>query len=229
MKILNCIVVFCLVMSVSGPAGAAAMIESFEEGAGSVQKTWVDGARLRVETGDENQYMLMNFTGRTMYLVNHERGSVLDMSGIAAELAGGGKSDFTRPEYTVNNMGAGPDIAGHPTEHYVVSFKGNGCLEAFTSRRAVQELGLQEFIAGMNEMFPQTGTHVPDDPCQFAEAALDYGKIGVPLRLLRNGEERYRVLRLEKNAPVPAGGFMVPEGYVLIDYSRMVREMKQGE
>ena len=228
MKLLNCIVVFCLAMGASGPAGAAAMIESFEEGAGGVQKTWVDGDRLRVETGDENQYMLMNFTARTMYLVNHDRESVLDMSGIAAELAGG-RSDFTRPEYTVTRMGAGPDIAGHQTEHYVVSFKGDSCLEAFTSPGAVKELGLQEFIAGMNEMFPQTGTHVPDDPCQFAEAALDYGKIGVPLRLLKNGKERYRVLRLEKNAPVPAGGFMLPEGYGVVDYSRMVQEMKPGE
>ena len=222
------ITTLCVSLSIYGTALCATMIESKEAEAG-LQKTWIEGNRLRVETGEENQYMLMDFDKRTMYLVNEYRRTALDMSKIASEHTTDQPAS-NLIDYKVVKKGDGPVIAGYATEHYAVMKDDITCLETYNSTKATSSLNLMGFITGMNEMFPEMGTlGLDDDPCKFAETALQYEKIGIPLRIIKNGIENYTVTRLEKNATVPEGGFSVPEGFRMIDYSQMVLDMAKDE
>lgn len=220
---------FLLAVSFNGPAFSATLIESQESGAG-IQKTWVEGAQLRVETDDSSQYMLMDFTQHKMYLVHPENNQVMDMSKIVVSL-GSDSQDQLIPQHTVQHLGKGPVIAGYPTEHYSISVNGEKCFESFTSTQAVDDFALHAFIAGMKKMFPgNNGLIQSKDPCRRAEDELDYKKIGLPLKIIeQNGEESYAVIKLEKNAPMPAGGFAVPQDFHVIDYGEMIMRIMQQQ
>jgi len=217
---------FCLLLALAQPAAGAVMIQSKESEAG-VQKTWIEGNRLRVETEDVRQYMLLDFDKRTMYLVNQDRETVVDMSGLASA-QGSGDAAKSESGFQVVKKGAGPVIAGFASDHYVVRIGETTCMEAYTSTDAVTNLKLQGFIRGMIDMFPNAGTLVrDDDPCRFAETALQYEEIGIPLRITKNGAENYNVIRIEQEASLPEHGFNIPNGYKTIDYSQMVQEAMQ--
>lgn len=219
-------IVLCLLVVLSQPASGAVMIQSRESEAG-VQKTWVEGNKLRVETEDVRQYMLLDFDKRTMYLINQDRQTAVDMRGLASEQ---GTEDpiNTASGFRVVSKGDGPVIAGYASDHYAVLIEDRICLEAYTSTDAVTSLKLHGFIRGMNDMFPHAGTLArDDDPCRFAETALQYEKIGIPLRLTRDGTENYRVIRIKEDVPIPEEGFSIPAGYETIDYSQMVQEAMQ--
>ncbi len=229
MRINIALILFIQFISIHSQALSATLIESLESDA-VVQKTWVEGDQLRAETVESSQYMLMDFSRKKMYLVNPENKQVLDMSGIVASISESGKN-MEEPDYTVTHVGNGPDIAGYPTKHYTVSFKGKKCIESFTSNKVVNEFSLLGFINGMKEMFPQgDDMNEKENPCAKAENALEYKKIGLPLRLVEeDGEESYRIIRLEKNAPIPSGGFSVPEDFHVIDYGEMILRMTQKQ
>lgn len=221
------LVLFILTASVPVSGLCAILIES-RESEENIQKTWVEGNLLRAETAESTQYMLMDFTGKKMYLVSPEKKQALDMSGIIATLPDDSQG-MEKPDFTVTHPGSGPEIAGYPTEHYIVSHNGKKCVESFTSRKVANDFALQEFIVGMKEMFPQEeDTSGNKNPCAKAEDALDYQKIGIPLRVVEeDGEDSYLIVRLKKNAQLPEGGFSVPAGFHIIDYNEMILRMSQ--
>jgi len=208
---------------------AATLIESKESNVG-LQKTWIEGDRLRVTSEDGEQYMLMNFTQRTMHVVYPDKMQVMDMSNLIDSLSNDNNTRNNQV-FTVEKKGKGPAVAGYQTDHYVVYHKGERCFESFTSLQAVKELDLEHFISGMNEMFPRENTpETNDNPCVNAENALEYEKIGIPLMLIeQDGSETYSISKFEKNAPLPAGGFSIPEGFTVIDYKQMVQQMMQPD
>lgn len=222
MRLLAYTTFLCLLLSLTEPVTGATLIESRESDTG-IQKTWVDGNRLRVETEDQNQYMLLHFADRTVYLVNHDRQTVVDMSGLA--LADQPHSVPAPAGYRIINRGSGPEIAGFASVRHDVVIGEKTCLEAYTSIKAMSDLDLLGFIRGMNEMFPQAVPETAkDDPCLHAETALKYEEIGIPLRLVKNGSESYRVISLTAEAALPEGGFVPPSGYRQINFSQMVKE-----
>ena len=223
------LVVASLLFLSSHSAYSATLIESEEPNAG-IQKTWIEGAKLRVAPEGEDQYMLMNFNDRTMHIVHPGKMQVIDMTNIVAtHNKDEAKTDSS--VYTVQHTGQGPIIAGYQTEHYTVSLDGKKCFESFTSTKAVQEMGLNHFIAGMNDMFPRENSmDEGTNPCLNAENALDYGKIGLPLRLVEeNGEVIYSITLLKKGVDVPEDGFALPEKFMVIDYGQMVEQMMHSQ
>jgi hypothetical protein len=211
------------------PAFSATLIESQESGAG-IQKTWVDGTQLRVETEDSAQYMLMDFSQHKLYLVHPENSQVMDMSKIVAGF-GADSQDQLISRHTVLHLGKGPVIAGYQTEHYRINVNGEKCFDSFTSTQAVDDFALQAFIDGMKEMFPKNDLLMQkEDPCSKAEKILDYKQIGLPLKISKkNSGKTYVVIKLEKNASVPEGGFTVPQDFHIIDYGEMILRIMQQQ
>lgn len=221
------VALFLLLVTCPRMMYAATLIESHESNAG-LQKTWIDGDKLRVTSEGGSQYMLLNFTQKTMHIVYPDKMQVMDMS-KAVGSSSSDNPDSGKQIYTVEKKGKGPTVAGFQTDHYVVSHKGIECFESFTSMQAVKEMGLDQYLSGMSKMFPRENSpETNDNPCINAENALDYEKIGIPLMLIeQDGSETYRISKLEKDAPLPAGGFSIPEGFSIIDYGQMVQHMMQ--
>lgn len=217
-----------LMLFVPETALTATLIMS-QEAEGGMQSTWVEENRLRVQADGQDDYMLMNFDKRTLFLVQPKHQTAIDMSEIANEHPANAESR-NKPVHKVIKKGVGPEFAGYATEHYAVVINGTTCLETFTSTKAATELDLYDFITGMNEMFPRPETFAfGNDPCLLAEAALHYEKIGIPLRIIKDGVEAYSVIKFEKNATVPQGGFSVPEGYTVKSYTQMLMEGTKAE
>lgn len=166
-------ILLVVAVNFSKPAFSASLIESQESGTG-IQKTWIEDARLRVETGDSDQYMLMDFSQHRMYIVFPENKQVMDMSKIVANF-GSGSQDQHISRHTVRHLGQGPVIAGYQTEHYRISVNGEKCFDSCTSPQAVDDFALQAFIDGMKEMFPKNDLLMrKENPCGRAEKLLDY-------------------------------------------------------
>lgn len=219
------------VFSLAAPAPAATLIE--ERDSESVSQMWVEGGRMRAQARGEPGYMLMDLRKRTMLMVNTQRKQVVDMSatvfgrrGASAAGAGSGATG------TLRRVGDGPTIAGYATEHYVVEVDGETCEELYVSRQAFRDSGWAELWAETGKAFKEMAAEDEGedaDPCDIADVqAADPAKIGWPLKTVYPDGESTTIVRIQKNAPLPPGGFEVPAGYKVISMQQMMQEAMSG-
>ncbi|MGE0082742.1 MAG: DUF4412 domain-containing protein [Thiohalomonadaceae bacterium] len=202
------------------PMGAAAvtLIESTAEG--EVSRFWVEGVRARIESRDQQGYMLMDLGKGTMLLVNHEDKQVVDMS-RQLQRADGKKAG---PAIKLVKKGNGPRIAGYDTQHYQLTADGQVCQDLYMSRKAYQDAKLEAYAKAFAKyvMVPP----VVLGPCDQAGLSVDrhLAEGGLPLRVVEEGEVMDEVTRITPNAALPAGGFEPPAGYERVDMDVLMQE-----
>jgi len=210
---------------------AATLIE--ERDSESVNQMWVEGGRMRAQTRGEPGYALMDLRKRTMFMVNTERKRAVDMSttvfGKRGASAAGASSGAAG---TLRRIGDGPTIAGYATEHYVVEVDGETCEELYVSRQAFHDSGWAEMWAETGKAFREMAAEEEEDDadaCDLADVqAADPAKIGWPLKTVYPDGESTTITRIQKNAPLPPGGFEVPAGYQVISMQQMMQEAMSG-
>lgn len=153
----------------------------------------------------------------------------MDMSGFLAENTAPGAA--VAVDVKLVRKGAGPAIAGYPTDHYVVTANGKRCGEEFLSNKAMDDL---KATAVASERFWQFGEEsasgmggARSDPCDLAGSQLgrSYRSSGIPLRVLgADGSLDMEVTRIVKNAAPPPGGFALPSGYAVIDMQQQMQD-----
>ena len=222
MIVLGLIVVAAAVSS----AYAATVIES-RDGQGEGQKVWIEESKMRVESSSEQSYMLLDADRKTMYVVDTQEKTVMDMSSILRKESAPGK---VKPSVTVQSRGKGPVVAGYATQHYQFSVNGTKCTDEYLSVQAMKDVESAEIFAAMEQlgaMGMEMGAMADMDPCETVGFALQdtYAQYGFPLRIVdRYGSLDTEVLKIEKHATLPPGGFEVPAGYPVKSFDAMMQQ-----
>jgi hypothetical protein len=203
------------------PASAALMYEARSGSDGEAQHytMYVDGPNSRMGARDASQFVLMNWKEKTLYMVDSAAKQATDMSMGLKQSVAAQKCPQPEVDAVLEHVGAGPQIAGYATEHYIVKADGKACEEIFASKEAFGELGA--WLDNVREMEERDDEDVGRSKCDIAaDKVVDLGEIGWPLKtvtLRGPGEGQVEeVLRIEKNASIPAGFFDVPAGYKIV-------------
>jgi len=209
-------------MACSTLADAAALIEQRDGEATALM--YIEGGKMRIETRGQPEYALMDLKSRSMFLVNPTEKRALDMSAGFRQKAGeaGVKAAV---DARLEKKGAGPEIAGYATEHYVLIANGKKCQDIYASRQAFRDSGWAELWDDFGKAFKEMSTG-GEDPCDIAdETVVDPAKVGWPLKTITADGDVMETVRIENNVATPAGGFDVPVGYHVISLQDMVSEM----
>ena len=215
---------------------------------------WLQGDQVRLSDLSGNQYMLMDISKKTLYLIEKTQQILLDLSAalrknparkddqllqvVVQEL----KKRAEKYDIDIEHAGAGPIVAGFPTQRYRVVAEDEVCVEYMISKQATTlfSADLLNLIRNQEQYLPAGSSLVslePDsqtlaeslvgmDPCELGEYYLEYTlvKYGVPLRVIDDeGSVEQEMVRVIKNASVPEGGFTLPS-----DYQKVTLEQLQG-
>lgn len=192
-------------------------------------KVWREGSLSRMDTGDGG-YMVVDSKAETMLVVMPKERRVMDMSDL---LKSSGSAGGNGINVTFSKQGGGPDIAGYATTHYSYSANGKACGSVLASPQAMKDSGLQDALDMMQRMATRADAlmsafNSQTDPCQRAGAQLSEhaGKIGAPMRITAPGGQLVsEIVRIDKNASLPAGAFAIPEGYQVFNTGQMLRQL----
>ena len=219
------------VLAVQQVAFATVLIES-RQGDGSIDKVYIKGAQVRIDSSVEPGYVLINTDKGTMHAVNHTEKQIMDIGEAISQnkqTMPGNKKQF---DVKFSSKGSGPTIAGYSTKHYVIMVNGQKCSDEYTSKKLMKDLGVEKTFKKLMKMFkdlvPDMSGMMNQDPCMAAEQQIseNYIKHGFPMRSVnKDGSLETEVVKIKKNASVPAGGFDFPKGYKMVDMSQMMQGM----
>lgn len=203
----------------SGPALAVTLVET--ESGGERVVSYLSGTKMRSESPSMQGYVLMDFKEQTYYMVNPEQRMVMDMSSMVQknQLPAGQRE---ASEVVIEELGAGPEIAGYTTRHVRISANGQHCTEMFVSRQAMQDIGSSELLELAEDLDRQGG--FGGGPCAAPEvrSATFFREYGYPLKEVTADGMVTEVVRIVPDAPAPAGGFELPPGYPVRSMDQML-------
>ncbi len=206
---------------------AATMIE-IKQGDGAIEKIFIDGMKIRIDSPNEPGYVVIDGDKETMHVVSHENKQVIDMSNMINRNKSGKQSKLN---VKFVSKGSGPKIAGYPTKHYTIMVNGKKCSDEFMSKEILKDMGVQKTIEKMSILFSGMGPPGMDmmsgmDACMRAETKIgaEYIKYGYPMRSLdANGTLESEVIKLSRNVEPPAGGFNFPKDYKVVNMGQMMQ------
>lgn len=212
-----------LVALSSAPATAATVVET-RDAAGQTSTMTVQGPRARIQMGPQ-RYVLIDTAEGSYYAVDVRRRVVMNMGQVPEHVTDLPRSEAAAREAEVEfrHVGSGPRIAGYPTEHYRLYADGRLCQQSYLSRAALDAAEMAEFLQGFHrfskrqqERYRALG--VAAEPCEQAEqvAAARHPQLGMPMKIVANGQIRQEVLRLRTGVDVPAQQLEAPAGFRLI-------------
>ena len=213
---------------------------------------WLQGDQVRLSDLSGNQYMLMDVNQKTLYLVEETQQILLDLSAalrkkparkddqllqvVVKEL----KKRAEKYDIDIEHVGAGPVVAGFPTQRYRVVAADEVCVEYMISKEATSlfSADLLNLIRNQDQYMPAGSSLVSLEtepqtlseslvgmgPCELGEYYLEYtlAKYGVPLRVMDDeGTVEHEMVRVIKNAVVPSGGFTVPANYQKVSLEQL--------
>ena len=219
---------------------SAANLIAIRDADGSVNRIYFEGNKMHSEMPGNQGYMVLDIDKKTMKVVIHEQRAVMDMSSYLKD-SGNTQSAGRYVDTYTKSKGLGPKIIGYETEEYEIYADGKYCGSAFVSVRAVRDLNLQKFARAMEAMTTQIQQRIAGltphmDPCNHTDRELSRKiiDIGFPLKSI---DERRRpeseVIKISKNARLPAHAFVIPAGYRIVDRQKMMgeamRQMQQTQ
>ena len=215
---------------------AATLIEN-RDGSGQVSRFYIQGQKAHIIMPQQDGYTVMDSKTRSLKVVIHPQRMVIDMSSLLT----GTESNVTHPAKTstikLTKSNDKPDVAGYKTQGYDLHANNKYCGSVMVSSDASESLKLKEFAQLMQNMSEQinkkiagfTGYHAEQflTPCELAHKKLgdQYKDIGVPLRILDAKKSIItEVIRIDKNARLPANAFVIPKDYQVTNPQKMMNE-----
>jgi hypothetical protein len=203
------------------------VISKTEEG--EIQQMWIEDSKMRVDMSEQTSYLLIDTKDKKMYAVDTAHKSVMDMSSSLNRKAG---ENAAKEKYkvTYESRGKGPEIAGYATRHYEFFVNGNKCSDEYLSEKAMSHMKADDFFESMSNLGAMEMEGMPPEmiePCMAAHAKSGeiYKKEGIPLKIVEaDGATEYEVLKIDKNASLPEGGFDMPPGYPVQSLDAMLQE-----
>jgi len=205
----------------SSVVGAATLIE--ERDSESRTLMYVDDGKMRVETRGEPGYALMDLRRRTILMVDPDEKTAIEMSPQIGDTSNSDQGKAPKVEVGLEKVGVGPSVAGYATDHYVLTANGRKCQDLFVSKQAFADSGWAALWSEFGTVFKSMSAMDMDkDACDIADEQADPARIGWPLKTVASDGETTEVLRIEKDVPVPAGGFEVPGDYRIMSLQEMM-------
>ncbi len=200
-----------LLFTLSLQVNAATLIES-EDDQGGVQKMWVQGSKMRMETGNDKEYMLADYANKKVLIVDPAKKEMIDISHFMTETSDSAKGLKVR----VKHEGGGPKVAGYATQKYTLMVNGRVCSKTLVSAKALKDSKLGPMLDAMGkiEMNPMGSQNMSE--CDRADLVFSQRlkKLGMPLGTInKQGKIIEKVLRIVSDVKPPAGGFNPPSGY----------------
>lgn len=215
-----------IMLSVVSHANAATLIET-EGGEQGVQQMWVEGSKMRINTGKGKEYMLADYAKKQIVMVNPAEKEMIDASYYVNQ----GSDSSKGLNIQVKHLGGGPVIAKYSTQKYSLIVNGRTCNTTLVSAKALKDTNLAPLMEAMTQMeFNPMGSQFMSE-CDRAELsfAKRLKKLGMPLGTIdNNGQMRDKVRRIVKNAPLPPGGFTLPKGYRKVSMQQKMQEAMGG-
>lgn len=221
--------IFCLF---GNTAIAATLIEVTSKDGGHTQ-IMMDGNKSRIDMGEGQGYMLIDYKKQTMLAVVPEKKQILDMSGDMPSM-GGRPAPKLKTELVSN--GSGPTIAGYSTKKFTLKAEGKVCGTLFGSKAAMETTGIAKLFKSMKAMAEKQraamgGYASMIDVC--TRANMDFAsqglKVGVPMRMLdASGKITSEIKSIKTNANLPANAFALPRGYETISMADQMNRAKQS-
>jgi hypothetical protein len=219
-----------LCLSACLPAWAALVYEgrSTYDGDEQTYTSYMEGPKSRMGSTGSSQFMLMNWKEKTLYAVDTALKQATDLSMGLKQTSVAQKCPEPHVDAVLEHLGAGPEIAGYATEHYIVKADGKACEEIYASKQAFGEIG--EWLDNLRDMEESDDEDVGRSKCDIAsDKVVDLGRIGWPLKTvtLRGPGKGHveEVLQIQKNVSVPAGFFDVPAGYKIVTLEQLYPEL----
>jgi len=215
----------------SHSAIAATLIEVTSQGGGQTQ-VMMDGSKSRIDMGERQGYVLIDYKKQTMYAVIPEKRQILDMSGDMPSM-GGRPVPKIKTELIPN--GSGPTIAGFSTKKFTLKAEGKVCGTLFGSKAAMETTGIDKLFESMKTMADKQRTAMGGyaamiDAC--TRANMDFAsqgeKVGVPMKMLdASGRITSEIKSIKTNASLPANVFSLPSGYQTITMAEQMNRASQ--
>lgn len=227
MKKINLSIFVLLFLCFWQTSAAVTMIE-LKQANSSIDKIYIDGLKVRIDSSIEPGYVIIDAGKRKMYIVSHQEKQIMDMGNVMNK----DKSDTKKYNVKFINKGKGPKIAGYTTQHYIVRVNGKKCSDEYTSKKIAKDFGIEKALEKIFTLPEETEMEMTQgmNECLLAESQISsmYSQYGYALRSLdANGMLDFEVIRLNKNASLPPGGFSLPKGYKNVNMGAMMQDLEQ--
>lgn len=217
-------------IALGAPLRAATLLEYRSGGDPAIQKMWVDGNFARIEGGSEpGAYSLFDLRDGRLYGVNPGSKQIVEFDFDALAEPEPDGADAPKAAVALEDLGAGPRIAGHATRRYRLKGDGEACGEYYLSKDALANDELRKVLASLRRISAlgaQAGAGA--DPCEQADAYVigQYLSLGLPMRQTGiDGKLDHEVVRIDTAARLPAGGTALPKDYRRLSMEDYVKQM----
>jgi hypothetical protein len=215
-----------MILSVSAYVNAATLVET-EDSHEGVQKMWVEGTKMRIDTGNNREYMLADYAKKKLLIIDPAKKEMIDASDFVNDTSENTKGLNVR----VKHIGSGPNIAGYLTQKYALIVNGRTCNQTLVSIKALKDSKLEPMLEAMAKIdFNPMASQLMNE-CDRADLifAKRLKNLGLPLGTIeKDGQIRGKVRRIVQNAKPPAGGFNAPSGYRTISMQQKMQEAMGG-
>lgn len=181
--------------------------------------TYVDGHRVLISGYEEASRMIMDLEKKKAYLVNSKNKSAMDLSEATwkALKEAGDRQPPPKVDARLEKVGAGPEIAGYATTHYVIYVDGGKCAEKWTSTEALEDSGFDEIWAAHGDFLSAASIDADAHPCEVAEyQVFRDDRYGMALKEIDHNCETNEVLRIERDVDVDRSLFEIPPDYQIV-------------
>lgn len=224
------------VVVMSMPAMAGTMIENRDDVGGS-STVKIDGSHVRIDSGDESGYMLIDMKNNKVYSVSNDDHMVIDAS-TPVDM---GPPDALQPAPpptapTITKIGKGPNIAGYSTVHYNVSIGDQHCFDEYLAAKPLENKDVKNFTEMMSKWSSEQRKHAggmfeDEDECDAAESVLtdQYIKLGIPMRTIDSaGTVIHEVSRIQSGVSFPASVFVPPKEYPIVTQQELIKRLQDS-
>lgn len=194
-----------------------------------------NGSKARINTRNQSEYMLVDFSDNSIYAVMPEKKQVIRVSDSIPAISASAPPDIN---VKLTPAGPGPEIAGFPTNRFAFSANGEDCGTVYGSKTALQGTSIDKLLRAMSTMAEKHTRSLGAfaaamPPCQLAR--LEFSKhldiTGAPLRIQdASGNIDSSVKRISTEARVDAAAYVMPAGYENVSAADKITEVRhQGD
>ena len=211
------------------------MIETRDDVGGS-SMVKIEGSRVRIDSGDDSGYMLIDMKQNKVYSVNNDDHMVIDASTPVEINMTDAVPQGTAPATpTLTKIGNGPKIAGYATVHYKVLIGDQLCFDEYLATKPLENKDVKKFTEMMSRWSNEQRKHgsamfEDEDECDAAESVItdQYTKLGIPMRSVDSaGTVIHEITRIQSGTSFPSGVFQLPKEYPVITTQELMKNMQE--
>lgn len=221
-----------MLISLAGNAGT--LIESRDDVGGS-STVKIAGMHVRIDSGDDSGYMLIDIKNNKVYSVSNDDHMVIDASTpVDMGPADMEQTDIFHTAPSITKVGKGPRIAGYPTVHYQVAVGDQHCFDEYLAAKPLENKDVKNFTEMMSKWSSEQrkragGMFEDEDECDAAESIVmdHYTSLGIPMRTVDSaGTIIHEITRIQTGISFPSSVFIPPKEYPIVTQQELMKRLQ---